>query len=191
MYYVAFKLDSSPPVLVHNYDHIILLSPLTTLQIHPDARSFRNKFLQNYDQLCIIFGNYNETAEAINASPIQCGGKAKDQGKSTRWTNEMDCCLGKVLVEQIILGNKNKLDNKFKPAAYEAAVLAINKIFHLDLTKDHVRNRLKTWKKQYDILQKVLDQSDFEWDERQKMVIADDSAWNKYIKVLTHLTDLL
>ena len=94
-----------------------MLSLVITLQIHPDARSFRNKFLQNYDQLCIIFGNHNEAAEAINASPIQCGGKAKDQGKSMRWTNEMDRCLGRVLVEQIVLGNKNKLDNKFKLTA--------------------------------------------------------------------------
>ena len=77
----------------------------------------------------------------------------------------------------VILGNKNRLDNKFKPAAYEAAVLDIKGRFNLDLTKDHVRNHLKTCKKQYDILQELLDQRDFEWDERRKMVIANDSAW--------------
>uniref|UniRef100_A0A2N9FX33 Myb/SANT-like domain-containing protein n=1 Tax=Fagus sylvatica TaxID=28930 RepID=A0A2N9FX33_FAGSY len=155
------------------------------VKTHPDARIFRNRFIQNYDQLYIIFGNYNETREPIpiDASPVQCGGKARDQGKNMRWTYEMDRCLGKVLVEQVILGNKNKLDNKFKPAAYEAAVLAIKKQFHIDLMKDHVRNRLKTWKKQYDILQELLDQSGFEWDGRRKMVIANDSAWNEYLKI--------
>ena len=186
MYYVVFKLGPFHPVVVMlNYDHVILLRLLCTLQTHPDARIFRNRFIQNYDQLYIIFGNYNETREPvpIDASPVQCGGKARDQGKNMRWTYEMDRCLGKVLVEQVILGNKNKLDNKFKPAAYEAAVLAIKKQFHIDLMKDHVRNRLKTWKKQYDILQELLDQSGFEWDGRRKMVIANDSAWNEYIKV--------
>ena len=176
-----------PPVVVMlNYDHVILLSLLCTLQTHPDARIFRNRFIQNYDQLFIIFGDSHEAAEpvdVIDVSPVRCGGKAKDLGKNVRWTFEMDRCLGKVLVEQVILGNKNRLDNKFKPAAYEAAVLAIKEQFHLDLTKDHVRNRLKTWKKQYDILQELLDQRDFEWDERRKMVIANDSAWNEYVKV--------
>ncbi|XP_030959168.1 uncharacterized protein LOC115981123 [Quercus lobata] len=156
------------------------------VKTHPDARIFRNRFIQNYDQLFIIFGDSHEAAEpvdVIDVSPVRCGGKVKDLGKNVRWTFEMDRCLGKVLVEQVILGNKNRLDNKFKPAAYEAAVLAIKERFHLDLTKDHVRNRLKTWKKQYDILQELLDQRDFEWDERRKMVIANDSAWNEYIKI--------
>lgn len=176
-----------PPVVVFlDYDHVLLLSLLCTLQTHPDARIFRNRFIQNYDQLFIIFGDSHEAAEpvdVIDVSPVRCGGKAKDLGKNVRWTFEMDRSLGKVLVEQVILGNKNRLDNKFKPAAYEAAVFAIKERFHLDLTKDHVRNRLKTWKKQYDILQELLDQRDFEWDERRKMVIANDSAWNEYVKV--------
>ena len=95
----------------------------------------------------------------------------------------MDCCLSEILVQQIKLGNKNKLDNKLKPAAYEAAVLAINERFELNVTKDHVKNRLKTWKKLYDALKELQDQTGFGWDENRKMVIANDSVWNEYIKV--------
>lgn len=103
--------------------------------------------------------------------------------KNMMWTNEMDHCLSKILVEQVRIGNKNKLDNKLKPAAYTAAVSALNERFQLDLTKDHVRNRLKTWKKQYDILKELLDHRDFEWDETRKMVIANDYAWNQFVRV--------
>ncbi|RVW35304.1 hypothetical protein CK203_098689 [Vitis vinifera] len=59
---------------------------------------------------------------------------------------------------------------------------AINKRFQLDLVKEHIRNRLKTWKKQYGILSELLEQSGFGWDETRNMVVADDSAWEDYIK---------
>jgi hypothetical protein len=106
-----------------------------------------------------------------------------------RWTSDMDSCLSEILVQQIKLGNRSRFDHKLKPAALEAAVLAINEKFKLYMLKDHIKNRLKTWKKQYDILKEVLRQSGFEWDENRKMVIADDSVWNDYIKV--HILDLL
>lgn len=95
----------------------------------------------------------------------------------------MDHYLSKVLVEQVRIGNKNALDNKLKPAAYVASVSALNERFHLELTKDHVRNRLKTWKKQYDILKELLDHGDFEWDRTRNIVVANDYAWNQFIRV--------
>lgn len=95
----------------------------------------------------------------------------------------MDSCLSEALVQQIKLGNRSKYDYKLKPAALEAAVLAINEKFNLYMLKDHIKNRLKTWKKQYDILKELLSQSGFEWDEERKMAIANDSVWNEYIKV--------
>ena len=133
--------------------------------------------------MCTIFGNDNVVAEAVNISPVQNSGKMKDQAKNMRWTYEMDQCLSKVLAEHVKLGNKSKLDNKLRPAAYVAAVSALNKRFQLDLTREHIRNRLKTWKKQYEILKRLLHHSEFEWDKTQTMVIANDSAWARYIKV--------
>lgn len=97
------------------------------------------------------------------------------------WTSEMDRCLTKILVEQA--KNGNKVDTTFKPAAYTAALEALNETFGLDLTKEHIRNRLKTWKKQYGVLKELLAQNGFKWDEARKMVVADNSVWNDYIKV--------
>lgn len=106
---------------------------------------------------------------------------AKDKGKYISWTDEMDRCLTQLLVQQVMLGNK--LDKNFKPVAYMAALTVLNEKFGLDLTKENIRNRLKTWKKQYGLVKELLSHGGFEWDERYKMVVATDSDWNEYIKV--------
>ncbi|KAK7304875.1 hypothetical protein VNO77_42768 [Canavalia gladiata] len=164
------------------------------IQMHPDTRTFRGRVFENYDQFCTIFGHFNEPihynesephnepVEALSICPVNYDISVKDQGRQLRWTSDMDSCLSAILVQQIKQGNRSKFDYKLKPAALEAAVLAINENFQVDLMKEHVKNRLKTWKKQYDILKELLDQSGFEWDEKRKMVIANDSVWNEYIK---------
>ncbi|PPR94902.1 hypothetical protein GOBAR_AA25773 [Gossypium barbadense] len=120
------------------------------VKAHPEATTFRGRVIENYDNLCTIFANDNDVAEAVDIFPVQNSMKVKDQVKNMRWTYEMDQCLSKQ--------------------------------FQLDLTKDHIRNRLKTWKKQYEILKGLLHHGDFEWDKTQTMVIANVSAWNRYIK---------
>ncbi|KAJ7960504.1 L10-interacting MYB domain-containing protein [Quillaja saponaria] len=153
------------------------------VKTHPDARLLRARAFENYDQLCTIFGQYDVRMKDISISPAQCDRKLKDQGKHFRWTNEMDSCLSRSLAEQVKLGNKNRLVNKLKPVAYEAAVTSINEIFQLDITKYHVRNHLKTWKKQYDILRELLDETGFQWDKKERMVVANNIVWNEYIKI--------
>ena len=93
----------------------------------------------------------------------------------------MDRCLTEQLVEQVTLGNK--LQKSFKPVAFRAALSVLNKRFPLDLTTENIKNRLKTWKKQYRLVKELLSQHGFEWDERQKMVIANDLEWRECIKV--------
>ncbi|KAJ1384112.1 Myb/SANT-like domain [Sesbania bispinosa] len=186
--HAGFKWDESKKMITANdstWDDYI--------RTHPDARSFRARVLENYDQFCIIFGHFNdplhetvpfdEPVEVASICPVNYDNHVKDQGKQMRWTSDMDSCLSAILVQQIKLGNRSKFDYKLKPAALEAAVLAINEKFQLDLMKEHVKNRLKTWKKQYDVLKELLHQSGFEWDENRKMVIANDAVWNEYIKI--------
>lgn len=108
---------------------------------------------------------------------------AKEKVRYVVWTTEMDSCLTKILAEQVKKGNK--VDNILKPAAFAAALKELNENFHLDLTKDHIKNRLKTWRKQFGILKELLAHKGFQWDEAQKMVIADNSVWNDYIRVIS------
>ncbi|XP_068494616.1 uncharacterized protein [Phaseolus vulgaris] len=153
------------------------------IRTHLDARTFRGRVFENYDQFCIIFGNeplYWDESEPCDA--VNYDVNVRDPGRQMRWTSDMDSCLSATLVQQIKEGNRSEFDYKLRPAAFEACVLAINEKFQLYLTKEHVKNRLKTWKKQYDILKELINQSSFEWDEKRKMVIANDSVWNEYIK---------
>lgn len=122
----------------------------------------------------------NEAVEVADTSQIQSV-SPKEQSKYMTWTKEMDNCLGKILVEQARQGNK--IDTNLKSPAYTVAVSALNNRFQLDLMKDHIRNRIRTWKRQYGVLKELLEQSGFKWDEMRKMVIADDSAWDDYTKV--------
>lgn len=165
-------------------------------QTHLDARTFRGRVFENYDQFCIIFGHFyeplhwdesgtcDEPVEALSVYPVNYDISV---GRHIRWTSDMDSCLTAILVQQIKQGNRSKFDYTLRPDAFEASVLAINEKFQLYLTKEHVKNRLRTWKKQYAILKELMTQSGFEWDEKRKMVIANDSVWTEYIKVHINL----
>lgn len=107
---------------------------------------------------------------------------ATDRGKYIVWTSEMDNCLTDVLVDQVEKGNK--VDNILKPAAFAAALKALNEKFGMHMTKGHIKNRLKTWRKQFGVLKELISHRGFVWNKTQKMVVANDSVWNDYIKVI-------
>lgn len=175
---------------------------LCYLQAHPDARIFRAKSIENFDKLCIILGNdqaiasFSENVTEINVnltvdkgdldvafvSEIQTDG---NQIKVQKWTQEMDHWLGRILVEQVRKGLK--VDKVLQTEAYDAAVSALNAQFGLHLTKGNIKNRLKTWKKQYEQLKELLSHAGFKWDETRKMITANDSTWNAYIQVCCYL----
>ncbi|QCE03536.1 hypothetical protein DEO72_LG8g1561 [Vigna unguiculata] len=104
-----------------------------------------------------------------------------NQTKSLRWTVEMDHWLGKILVDQVKKGLK--VDKVLLTEAYESAVSVVNAKFGLHLEKFNIKNRLKTWKKQYEQLKEILSHTGFQWDKIKKMIIANDSTWNDYIRV--------
>lgn len=171
---------------------------LCYVQAHPDARIFQAKSIEHYDQLCTIFGNDqeilsfsdNDTEIEVNfavdkgdpdlaiVSEIQTDG---NQTKCRRWTVHMDHWLGKILVDQVRKGRK--INNVWLTEAYDTAVSAINSKFGLHLTKSNIKHRLKTWKKQYELLKDILSHTGFKWDETKKMIVANDSTWNDYIRV--------
>ncbi|KAK3032125.1 hypothetical protein RJ639_035935 [Escallonia herrerae] len=124
-----------------------------------------------------------ERVDAIIASPIRCWTTMKAQGKSMRWTCKMDHCLSMILVEQVKLGNKGGLDNEFEPAVCAVVVSTLIERFQLEVTKDQVKNRIKTWEKLYGKVKELLEHNEFIWDKKQKMVVTTDSIWHDYFKV--------
>ncbi|CAD6217745.1 unnamed protein product [Miscanthus lutarioriparius] len=53
----------------------------------------------------------------------------------------------------------------------------------MDITKDHVMSRCKTFDKHCNVLGRILAHDGFEWDQdRNKLVIHNEDAWSRYIE---------
>lgn len=79
-----------------------------------------------------------------------------------RWTEETDCSLGMLLVEQRRMGNRSKT------VAYDAAISTLTEMFHFNFTKNHVENWIKVWKKLYGSVKQLLQLGEFKWDKKCK-----------------------
>ncbi|KAK9733129.1 hypothetical protein RND81_04G045600 [Saponaria officinalis] len=96
----------------------------------------------------------------------------------------MDSILVSVLYNQAAQGNKGEGD--WKPQAYQAVVDEINNKLSMSLNTDHVRNRVKIWKKHYAIIMDIRTKTKFKWDEEKKMIVVtieEMSEWLKYLQV--------
>lgn len=102
------------------------------------------------------------------------------------WNSQMDAILISVFYEQATQGNKG--DGDWKPQAYQAVVDELRNKLNLSLTADHVRNRVKIWKKHYGVIMEIRTKTKFNWDDEKKMVIVsieDMAEWMKYTKVMS------
>ncbi|KAF8377975.1 hypothetical protein HHK36_031364 [Tetracentron sinense] len=119
----------------------------------------------------------------MEQSPLICQGEGNCKGKKKyiTWNADMDNALVDVLFDQMALGNK--ADPGWKPQAYHAAVFTLNTRFNISLTKDNIKNRLKSWGKHYTTVSEIIKQSGFSWDTQKKMITVDDeNVWTDYVK---------
>lgn len=107
-------------------------------------------------------------------------GKKKYRGYLT-WTDDMDQALLDVLVEHH--NNGDHTANGWKAHVYSAAVRNVREKCNVDITKDHVMSRCKTFDKHCNVLGRILAHDGFEWDQdRNKLVIHNEDAWIRYIE---------
>ena len=108
--------------------------------------------------------------------------KESQKDRYFKWTRCMDGQLLEVLKEQKAKGLKD--DRNFQPQAYRAAIDALNETFKLNITKNHIVNRLKTLKEQMGNAVELLNQkSGISWDDISKRLVADENVWNNLIQV--------
>ncbi|KAF5937568.1 hypothetical protein HYC85_025074 [Camellia sinensis] len=177
---------------------ILCIVWLVIQMVNPDVQFLRGQIIENYAELCIIIGNDNPIECSVNDAEANLDWAAdkdgvdtevyqnrsdnrKDKGKYVAWSDEMDCCLTKKLIEQMKMGNK--LEKNFKPLAFKAVVKALNENFGLDLTKENIRSRLKTWKKLYRLVNELLCHIGLSGMMDERWLLANDSVWNEYIKM--------
>jgi len=109
--------------------------------------------------------------------------KSKKGGRSyLSWTPEMDTALLVVLVEHH--NNGDHAQNGWKPHVYNACIKHVKNKCDVDITKDNIVGRIKTFDKHYEIITKMLAQSGFGWDWDKNMVsVESDEVWSRYVEV--------
>ncbi|KQJ96520.1 hypothetical protein BRADI_3g24076v3 [Brachypodium distachyon] len=106
----------------------------------------------------------------------EAGGK-KFSRNYVQWTPEMDRALLDVLVEHH--NNGDHAQNGWKPHVYNNAIKAVREKCGVDVTKEKIVSRCKTFDKHYEILM----DSGFGWDWENKVLLMDsEEVWDKYVE---------
>lgn len=112
----------------------------------------------------------------MSSIPLECLEPTKAD-----WTPEMDQYFIELMLDQLRKGNKRK--NSFAQQAWRDMLFLFNAKFCLQHRKRFLKHRYKKLFKYYADVKSLLDQRGFYWDQKQRMVVADDDIWDKYIKV--------
>ncbi|KAK6231966.1 hypothetical protein SCA6_002039 [Theobroma cacao] len=160
------------------------------LKAHPDMQSYRTKVVPYYTELCVICGHIvadgryslscfdvdfeNEEKGADDKTPSSCDRTKID------WTPTMDQYFLELMLDQVHKGNK--VGCTLKKKAWVSMITLFNAKFGLQHSRAVLKNRYKILRSQYASIKTLLTEKGFHWDETQKMVIADDRVWNKYVK---------
>lgn len=110
------------------------------------------------------------------------GGPGKRGGRTyLSWTDEMDTALLEVLVEHH--NNGDHAQNGWKPHVYSACIRNVREKCNVDITKDNITARCKTFDKHYDAISKILNLSGFGWDwENNRLSIDSEDVWTRYVE---------
>ncbi|RYQ94085.1 hypothetical protein Ahy_B08g088975 [Arachis hypogaea] len=113
----------------------------------------------------------NKTAEANQPS--------KD---NLRWSDDMDEVLLNALAEEASKGNRH--DGSWTTEAYANVVKTLSIAIGPHITKNHIKNRMKTLKdhfaEAYDLFHHL---SGFAWNLVTKKFEAEEEVWQDFIKV--------
>jgi hypothetical protein len=97
------------------------------------------------------------------------------------WTPSQDKHFIGLLLDQVQRGNKT--GHIFSKQAWAEMIARFNTHFRFKYDTDVLKNRYKRFRKQYNEIKILVDQSGFKWDETRHMVTADDNVWAEFVKV--------
>lgn len=105
------------------------------------------------------------------------------------WTRDMEHKFLELLQEQVQLGRKG--EGGFKKEAWTTIERRFNDELKQNLTKENLKNKLKTWKAGFRLMKDLRNTSGFAWNEGTQYVDAEDSVWNELLKVKWYLIFIL
>ena len=74
---------------------------------------------------------------------------------------------------------------------YRHAIKNIHEKCAVEVTKEKIKTRCKTFDKLYDIVSKILSQSGFGWDwEKNVLQMDSDEVWDRYVEVNDKQSDM-
>ena len=97
------------------------------------------------------------------------------------WTPSQDQYFLELLLSHVHKGNKT--GKGFSRLAWADMIEQFNTKFGFKYDVDVLKNRHKRFRKQYNDIKMLLNQSGFKWDVTLNMVLGDDKSWDEYIKV--------
>lgn len=118
------------------------------------------------------------------ASPNITGSMASNRTR-TYWQPPMDRHFIDLMLEQWQKGNQ--IDGVFRKQAWMDMIVSFNARFGFNYDVDVLKNRLKTLRRQHNVIKNLLELDGFAWDDARQMVTADDYVWQDYIKVSVYL----
>ncbi|XP_024981143.1 L10-interacting MYB domain-containing protein isoform X1 [Cynara cardunculus var. scolymus] len=121
-----------------------------------------------------------EFADGIPQSEEDMGLTSGRTRARTYWQPPMDRYFIDLMVDQVQKGNQ--IDGLFRKQAWIDMIKSFNARFGFKYDVDILKNRYKTFKRQYNTIKKLLESEGFFWDDLRQMVIADDRAWQDYIE---------
>ncbi|RYR08763.1 hypothetical protein Ahy_B05g076592 isoform B [Arachis hypogaea] len=102
-----------------------------------------------------------------------------------RWSDEMDEVLLNALVEEALKGNRH--DGSWTTEAYANVVKTLSIAIDPHITKNHIKNRMKTLKdhfaEAYDLFHHL---SEFAWNPVIRQFEAEEEVWQYFIKEKPH-----
>ncbi|XP_077215498.1 uncharacterized protein LOC143850067 [Tasmannia lanceolata] len=111
-------------------------------------------------------------AEDVRAGDIMESTSVERRKKNNSWNDDMDRHLIVAIQHQIAEGQK--APNGFKNAAYSGAAQELTTVLQKQISKDHVKNRLKTMKTNYRFLNTIVNLSGFGWDPQLKKISVEE-----------------
>ncbi|KAI8019739.1 Nuclear transport factor 2 [Camellia lanceoleosa] len=102
--------------------------------------------------------------------------------KHLKWNNQMDVVFMDSLLDQMLKGQK--IGGSFTSSAYRAASNAVSTKFSVHCDSSHVRNRLKTLKRNLAMAKDMLTtDSGFGYNHSTQLIEATAGVWAAYLKV--------
>ncbi|XP_026410467.1 uncharacterized protein At2g29880-like [Papaver somniferum] len=98
----------------------------------------------------------------------------------TTWTPSMDQLFIELMVEKVV--GKQLLDGQFRKISWVSIVTKFKESFGPSFNKEVLKNRMKTLKKNFNVVSSLRGQSGFGWNDGKEIVTAPDAVWSNHIE---------